>query len=57
VNPGVVWLSSGNRLQLSLEAAIPVNERTGKNVGVRASVNFFRNRLFPTSALFQPLFR
>jgi len=56
VDPGIVWLSAGNRMQLTLEAAIPVNDRSGTGVGVRAGFHIFLNRLFPTSRAFQPLF-
>ena len=55
INPGIVWLANGNRLQLALEAVIPINDRTGRTVGVRASFNLFLNRLFPTSRLFRPI--
>ena len=35
--------------QLGLEAVIPINERTGKNVGFRAQIHFFLDDLFPKS--------
>jgi len=53
VNPGIFWL--GDVLQIGLEAVIPINERTGKNVGVQASLTFFLEELFPKS-LGRPLF-
>ncbi len=53
VNPGIFW--QGNVLQIGLEAVIPINERTGKNVGVQASLTFFLDELFPKS-LGRPLF-
>jgi hypothetical protein len=56
INPGIAWLASGNRFQLTLEAAIPVNNRTGQTIGVRGSLNIFLNRMFPTSRLFRPRF-
>jgi hypothetical protein len=37
-NPGVVWI--GNLVQVGVEAAIPLNERTGRHVGVRAFLRF-----------------
>jgi hypothetical protein len=37
-NPGVVWI--GNVVQVGVEAAIPLNERTGSHVGVRAFLRF-----------------
>jgi hypothetical protein len=55
IDPGIAWLADNNRWQLAMEAVIPINDRTGHNVGVRASLNLFLNRLFPTSRLFQPL--
>jgi hypothetical protein len=53
VNPGVIWF--GKYLQLGVEAIIPINERTGKNVGVLGLVHFFIDDLFPHS-LGRPLF-
>jgi hypothetical protein len=53
VNPGVIWF--GKYLQLGVEAIIPINERTGKNVGVRGLVHLFIDDLFPRS-LGRPLF-
>ena len=35
-NVGVVW--AGTRVQMGVEAVVPVNERSGKNVGVRAFI-------------------
>jgi hypothetical protein len=53
VNPGVIWF--GKYLQLGVEAIIPINERTGKNVGIRGLVHLFLDDLFPHS-LGRPLF-
>lgn len=53
VNPGVIW--AGRFFQVGVEAVVPINERTGKNVGVRAMLHFFLDDLFPTS-LGRPLF-
>jgi hypothetical protein len=47
VNPGLVWF--GKSVQLGIEAQIPVNERTGKNVGVLGLVHLFIDDLFPDS--------
>lgn len=47
INPGVVWV--GKSLQLGLEAVIPMNSRSGKNVGVLGLVHFFFEELFPES--------
>jgi hypothetical protein len=38
-NVGVVW--AGTRVQLGVEAVVPVNERSGKNVGIRAFLRIF----------------
>jgi hypothetical protein len=54
VNPGLVWF--GKYLQLGLEASIPINDRSGKNVGVQGLVHFFIDDLFPQS-LGRPIFR
>ena len=53
VNPGLIWF--GKYLQLGVEATIPINSRTGKNVGVLGLVHFFIDDLFPHS-LGRPLF-
>jgi hypothetical protein len=39
INPGIVWF--GRYVQLGIEAVIPVNDRSGKNVGVLGQVHFF----------------
>jgi hypothetical protein len=43
-------------VQLGIEAAIPINSRTGKNVGVLGLLHFFIDDLFPRS-LGRPIFR
>jgi len=53
VNPGILW--AGKFFQLGIEAVVPINERTGKNVGVIAQLHFFVDDLFPHS-LGRPLF-
>jgi hypothetical protein len=53
VNPGIIW--AGRFFQVGVEAVVPINERTGKNVGVRAMLHFFLDDLFPTS-FGRPLF-
>jgi hypothetical protein len=44
INPGVLF--SGQYLQLGLEATLPINRRSGRNVGVLAQVHFFLDHLF-----------
>jgi hypothetical protein len=53
VNPGIIWV--GKYFQLGLEAVVPINERTGKNVGIRGQIHFFLDDIFPTT-LGRPLF-
>jgi hypothetical protein len=45
INPGFVWV--GKRFQVGLEAAVPANERTGKNIGVRFLLRFSLDELIP----------
>lgn len=47
VNPGVIWFSRWG--QLALEAAIPVNPRSGHHVGVLFQVHFYFDDIFPQS--------
>jgi hypothetical protein len=54
VNPGIIW--AGKYFQLGLEAVVPINERTGKNVGIRGQIHFFLDDLFPTT-IGRPLFK
>jgi hypothetical protein len=53
INPGVIW--AGKYFQVGAEAVIPINERTGTNVGVIAQLHFYLDDLFPHS-LGRPLF-
>jgi hypothetical protein len=53
VNPGVIWF--GQQFQLGIEAILPINQRTGSNVGVIAQLHFFLDDLFPSS-LGRPIF-
>jgi hypothetical protein len=53
INPGVIW--AGKYFQFGAEAIVPINERTGTNVGVIAQLHFFTDDLFPHS-LGRPLF-
>ena len=53
INPGVIW--AGKYFQVGVEAVIPINERTGNNVGVIAQLHFFVDDLFP-NGLGRPLF-
>jgi hypothetical protein len=53
VNPGVIW--SGKYFQVGAEAIIPVNSRTGNDVGFIAQLHFYLDDLFPHS-LGRPIF-
>ena len=53
INPGVIW--AGKYFQVGAEAIIPINERTGNNVGVIVQLHFFVDDLFPHS-IGRPLF-
>ena len=53
INPGIIWF--GKYIELGAEATIPVNSRSGKNVGALFLVHFFIDDLFPHS-LGRPLF-
>ncbi len=51
VNPGFIW--AGRFFEVGVEAIVPVNDATGKTVGVRALLHFFLDDLMP--AAFRPL--
>ena len=54
INPGFIW--SGQKIQVGIEAIIPVNHATGRNVGVVAQLHFYIDDIFPHS-LGTPLFK
>lgn len=45
INPGFIWI--GKYFQLGIAAQIPINSRSGKNVGVLGLLHFFIDDLFP----------
>jgi hypothetical protein len=53
INPGVIW--SGRYFQIGAEAVIPVNSRTGSDVGFIAQLHFYLDDLFPYT-IGRPLF-
>ena len=53
INPGIIWF--GKYIEIGAEATIPINSRSGKNVGALFLVHFFIDDLFPHS-LGRPLF-
>ena len=54
VNPGVVW--AGKYMELGVSAQIPLNSRTGENVGVLGLFHLFIDDLFP-KGIGGPIFR
>jgi hypothetical protein len=53
VNPGIIW--AGKYFQVGAEAVIPINSRTGNDVGFIAQLHFYLDDLFPHS-IGRPLF-
>lgn len=53
VNPGLIYV--GRHMQFGLEAQIPVNNRSGKDIGVLFQIHFFLDDLF-SNTLGRPLF-
>jgi hypothetical protein len=45
INPGIIWF--GRYIQLALEAQIPVNDRTGKNIGIIGQLHFYLDDIAP----------
>ena len=45
VQPGIIWF--GRYMQVGIEAVIPVNERSGKNVGVVGQLHFYLDDILP----------
>jgi hypothetical protein len=52
VNPGIIW--AGKYVEVGVEAIIPINGATGKNVGIQALLHFFLDDIAPT--VFRPIF-
>ena len=53
-NPGIVW--AGKYIELGVAAQVPINDRTGHNVGVLGLVHFFIDDMFP-KGIGGPIFR
>ncbi len=51
-NPGLVWV--GESVQVAIEAVLPLNDRTGKTVGIRGFLRVDLDEILP--GLAQPLF-
>ena len=45
VNPGIIWF--GKYVQLGIEAIVPINAASGKNVGVLGQVHFYLDDILP----------
>jgi hypothetical protein len=45
IQPGIIWF--GRYVQIGVEAVIPVNERSGKNVGVVGQLHFYLDDILP----------
>jgi hypothetical protein len=45
INPGFLWVES--RFQIGVEALIPINRQSGKNVGVIAQLHFYLDDIDP----------
>lgn len=51
-NPGILW--AGRYVQLGLEAQVPMNSASGKNVGVKALVHVFIDDIWPNVFTWTP---
>jgi hypothetical protein len=45
INPGLIW--SGQYTQFGIEAVVPVNRASGRNVGVLMQLHFYIDDIFP----------
>jgi len=52
INPGIIWF--GRYLQLGIEAVVPVNDRTGRNLGVIGQVHFYLDDIWPAIFTWTP---
>ena len=53
INPGVIWV--GTYFQVGIEALIPINRDSGRNVGAIAQLHFYLDDIFPTT-IGKPIF-
>lgn len=51
-NPGVMW--AGKYVQLGMEAQVPMNNASGKNVGVRGLIHVFVDDIWPNIFTWTP---
>lgn len=52
VNPGIIWF--GRYFQLGIEAVVPINTASGKNVGVLAQIHFYLDDIAPAIFTWTP---
>ncbi len=52
INPGIVWF--GRYVQIGLEAQIPVNARSGKNIGILGQLHFYLDDIAPAVFTWTP---
>jgi hypothetical protein len=52
VNPGLIWV--GKYIELGLGAQVPMNNRSGKDVGVRSLVHVFLDDIWPNIFTWTP---
>ena len=52
VNPGLLWV--GKCVELGLGAQLPLNDRSGKNAGIRSLVHVFLDDLWPNILTWTP---
>ena len=51
-NPGLIW--AGKYIQLGLEAQVPMNNVSGKNVGVKGLIHVFIDDIWPNIFTWTP---
>ena len=51
-NPGIIW--AGRYVELGLEAQVPMNRVSGKNVGVRGLIHLFLDDIWPAVFTWTP---
>ncbi|HEY7218470.1 MAG TPA: hypothetical protein VH985_08750 [Candidatus Binatia bacterium] len=51
-NPGVIW--AGKYVQLGLEAQVPMNDISGKNVGIKGLIHVFIDDIWPNIFTWTP---
>jgi hypothetical protein len=54
INPGVIW--AGQKVQVGLEALIPINRDSGRHIGFLGQIHFYLDDIFPNS-IGRPIFQ